>query len=145
MNKNRFAKPFAVAAGFIFLCAAPGQARALSAAYDAAQTRKPAARGTQPKADSLPADDFAGLNYTDEQQAEIDGIHRETESHKATVAKDENLTADQKDAMILGYTRMEYGLVFKALTPDQRRQVRQRMSARRAADQASQQKAPPRS
>ena len=142
MNKNRFAKTFAVVAGFIFLCAMPGPARALSAAYDAAQTRRPVTRGTQPKADSLPVDDFAGLNYTDDQKVEIDRIHRETESHKATVAKDEKLTADQKDAMILGYTRMEYGLLFKVLTPDQRRQVRQRISARRAADQASQQKQP---
>ncbi len=137
MNKSRFAKAFAVVAGFIFVYAAPGPAGALSAASDAAQAPKPASRGMQHKAESLPEDDFAGLNYSDEQKTEIDKIHGETESHKATVAKDEKLTADQKDAMILGYTRMEYAAIFKVLSPEQQKQVRQRMNARRAKDNAA--------
>ena len=132
MNTNRFAKTFAVLAGLIFLYTA--SAGALSAASDATQPPRPASRGTHPKAESLPEDDFAGLNYTDEQRGEIDKIHRETESHKATVAKDEKLTADPKGAMILGYTRMEYVAIFKILSPEQQKQVRQRITARRAAD-----------
>jgi hypothetical protein len=140
MNKNRFAKPVSVAVGFVFLCAVPGLALVLSAPPDTVQTPKTASPGTRPKRDALPPDDFAALNYTDEQKAEIDRIHRETESHKAVVAKDEKLTADQKEAMLVGYTRMEYGLVYKVLSPEQRREVRQRLIARRAADQAAQKK-----
>jgi hypothetical protein len=82
------------------------------------------------------------LNYTDAQKAELDRIHRETESRKEAVAKDRHLTEDQKDAMLLGYTRIEYGEAFKVLSPDQQKQVRQRLAARKASDQASQKKQP---
>jgi Spy/CpxP family protein refolding chaperone len=59
------------------------------------------------------------------------------------VARDQKLTADQKDAMLLGYTRMESGRIYKVLTPEQRKEVNQRIRARRAAEQATQQKQPP--
>ena len=45
--------------------------------------------------------------------------------------------------MLLGYTRMEYGEMFKVLTPEQQKQVRQKIHARRAADQAARQKQNP--
>jgi hypothetical protein len=99
-----------------------------------------ASGGAQAKRDTLPPDDFAGLTYTDEQKAEIDKIRLDTKSRKAVVAKDEKLTADQKDAMLLGYTRMEYGRIYKVLSPEQQRQVRQRIRARRTADQTAQKK-----
>ena len=137
MTKNRFAKSVTVAAGLIFLSAAPALARAESTPPRTVQTTNAAPPGAQPKRDALPPNDFAGLNYTDEQKSEIAKIHRETESKKAVIAKDQALTADQKNAMLLGYTRMEYGEVFKVLSPDQQRQVRQRMAARRGADQAA--------
>jgi Spy/CpxP family protein refolding chaperone len=136
MKKDRFARPAAVAAGLIFLCAAPGLTRAQSGPPHPAQTAGASSRGAQPKKDSLPADDFAGLNYTDEQKAEIDRIHRDTKSREDAVAKDEKLTADQKEAMLVGYTRIEYGMVYRVLTPEQKRQVQQRIRARHAADQA---------
>ena len=142
MSKNRFAKPVAVAAGLIFLWAAPGLTSAQSASPRPVETSKVASTGAQAKRDSLPPDDFAGLSYTDEQKAEIDKIRLDTKSRKAVVAKDEKLTADQKDAMLLGYTRMEYGRIYKVLSPEQQRQVRQRVRARRAADQAAQKKQP---
>jgi Spy/CpxP family protein refolding chaperone len=141
MNNNRFAKTVAVAAGLIFLWAAPGLTRAQSASPRPAQTSKVASTA-QAKRDSLPPDDFAGLSYTDEQKAEIDKIRLDTKSRKAMVAKDEKLTADQKDAMLLGYTRMEYGRIYKVLSPEQQRQVRQRIHARRAADEAAKKKQP---
>ena len=144
MNKNRFAKPVAVAAGFIFLLAVPGLAYAGVAGLDAPPAPKAASPGAQPKGDSLPSDDFAGLNLTDEQKAEIDKIHRDTESRKSVVVKDEKLTSDQKDAMLLGYTHLGNGLIFKVLSSEQQRQVRQRIRARRAADQVEQKKQPPR-
>jgi hypothetical protein len=142
MNKHRFAKPVAIAAGLIFLWAAPGLTRAQSASPRPVQTSKVASAGAQAKRDVLPPDDFAGLTYTDEQKAEIDKIRLDTKSRKAVVAKDEKLTADQKDAMLLGYTRMEYGRIYKVLSPEQQRQVRQRIRARRTADQTAQKKQP---
>jgi Spy/CpxP family protein refolding chaperone len=92
----------------------------------------------------LPPNDFDGLNFTDEQKAEIDKIHRETESYKSIVAKDDKLTPDQKDAMLYGYTRLEIGRTFKVLTPEQQKEVRKRILARRAADQSAPQKQPQR-
>jgi hypothetical protein len=140
MNKDRFAKAVAVAAGFVFLCAAPEMARAQSAMSVAVQTPPAAAPGAQPKRNALPPNDFAGLNYTEEQKAALEKIHRETESLKATVEKDRQLTPDQKNAMLVGYTRMEYGQSYKVLSPEQRKQVRQRILARKASDQAAQKK-----
>jgi|ERR1700719_2206848 len=144
MNKNRFAKPAAVAAGLIFVWAAPGLTCAQSAPPRPVQTSTLSSTGAQANKDSFPADDFAGLSYTDEQKAEIDKIRLDTKSRKAVVAKDEKLTSDQKDAMLLGYTRMEYGRIYKVLSPEQQRQVRQRVRARRTADQAAQKKQQPR-
>jgi Spy/CpxP family protein refolding chaperone len=143
MNKNRFRKRLAVAAGFFILCAAPGLTRGQSASPSPALTPKVASPGAQPKRDSSPPDDFAGLQYTNEQKAEIDQIRRETRSRKEVVLKDEKLTADQKNAMILGYTRLEYGQIYNVLTPDQKKEVGKRNSARRAADQAAHRKQPP--
>lgn len=144
MYKNRFAKTVAVAFGLIVLFAMPGLARAQSAPPVSAQTPRAASPGAQPNGDPLPPNDFAGLNYTEKQKGEIDKIHQETELHKAVIVKDQALTADQKDAMLLGYTRIEYGRIFNVLSPEQQKQVRQRITARRAADQAAQKKQPPR-
>jgi Spy/CpxP family protein refolding chaperone len=143
MNGKRFAEQVAFAAGIVFLLAAPGLARSNSSPNSAAQSSKGASPATQPKGDSLHPDDFAGLNLTDEQKAEIDRIHRETESHKSVVVNDSKLTADQKDAMLFGYTRIEYGSIFSVLSPEQQKQVRQKLLARRAADQAEQRKQRP--
>ena len=94
--------------------------------------------------DSL-AEAFAGLKYTDDQKVEIDKIHRDAETRKAAVSKDEKLTQDQKDAMLLGYTHLEYSSIFKTLTPEQRRQVRDKIRARKAADQPAQKEQAPQS
>lgn len=146
MNKNQCGKLVAVLSGLIFVCSASAMDQAQSATTGAEHTSNDAPhaaqRAAQMKSDPLPADDFAGLNYTSGQKAEIDKIHQETESHKAVVARDETLTADQKNSMILGYTRMEYGLIYKVLLPEQQKQVRQKIIARRAADRADQQKQP---
>jgi hypothetical protein len=137
MNKNRLAKPVAIVGGFIFLCAVPGLTRAQSAPPGPVQAPKVASSGAQMKRDSLPVDDFAGLKYSEEQKTEIDQIQRNTKALMDAVAKDDKLTADQKDAMLLGYKRIEYGQVYKVLTPEQQRQVRQRIQARRAQDQTA--------
>lgn len=143
MNKNRFLKPLAVAVGFIFLCAAPGRTRAQSGPRSPAQTTNVASSGPQRKKNSLPPDDFAGLTYSDAQKAEIDKIRQATKARKDAVVKDERLNADQKDAMLQGFSRIEYGQVFKVLTPEQQIQVRQRVRARREAEQPAQKKQSP--
>lgn len=140
MNKNGFRKPVAVATGFIFLCAAPGLTRAQSGPHGPAQTPKVASSGAPPKRASLPPDDFAGLNYTDEQKSEIDKIRQDTKARADAVIRDEKLDTYQKDAMLQGYTRIEYGRVYKVLTPEQQIQVRQKMRVRREAEQAEQKK-----
>jgi Spy/CpxP family protein refolding chaperone len=143
MKKNRFANLMAVAAGFFFLCLAPGLTRAQSVSTAPTQTHTVAPSGSQMKMGPSASDDFAGLAYTDDQKAAIDKIHQETKSHQEMVAKDEKLNADQKDAMILGYTRLEYGQIYRQLTPEQKRQVQQKIRARRAEDEAAKRKQPP--
>lgn len=87
-------------------------------------------------------DDFAGLDLTDEQKAEMAKIRQDTDGRKALVAKDTKLSPDQKDAFILGYTRLEYGQMFRVLNPAQKKEVTKRLQARRAAEQAQQKKKP---
>jgi Spy/CpxP family protein refolding chaperone len=142
MNKNRFAKMLTIATGSIFLFAASAPARAAGAPYGAMQAPIQASPGPL-QSGSIPADLFDGLNYTDEQKTEIAKIRQDMEVRKTAVAKDDKLTQDQKDAMLLGYSRIENSSIFKVLTPEQRRQVHQKL-ARRAAEQSGQKKQPPR-
>jgi hypothetical protein len=137
MNKIRFAKPVAVAAGFLFLCVAPWMPRAQGGSPSPTQALNLGSSGTQSKRDSAPPDDFSGLTLTDDQKAEIDKIHRETKLHQEVVYQDEKLTADQKQAMIEGYSRIAYGQIYRQLTPEQKRRVQQRIRARRADDEAA--------
>jgi hypothetical protein len=75
---------------------------------------------------------------------ELTRIHRDSESRMNAVTKDQKLTADQKEAMLQGYARLEYGELYKVLTPEQQKVVLKRINARRAADQAAKKKQPPR-
>jgi murein tripeptide amidase MpaA len=143
MNKNRFTKRLAVAAGLFFLCAAPGLTRAQSSPPGSAQTRRKASPAARPTSDTGPVDDFAGLKYTDDQQAKIDQIHQNIKVRIDAVVKDDKLNADQKAAMVQGLQRMERSEVYKALTTEQQATVRKVMLARRAADQADRQKQSP--
>jgi Spy/CpxP family protein refolding chaperone len=132
MNTNRFAKSLAVSAGFLFLFAVAAPARAFSTPT-AAQTPTPAMPGSQAQSSSNPAEYFEGLEYTPEQKALIEKIQRDAEMRKAAVAKDQKLDQDQKDAMLTGFTHLEYGAIFKVLTPEQQRQVREKVRAHQAA------------
>jgi len=143
MNKNRFAESVAVAVGLVVLSAAPGFARAQNAQPVQVSAPNAALSGAQPRSVSTLEDDFAGLTYTDEQKAEIEKIRKASAAQKQVIAKDVDLTADQKDAMITGYTRLEYGRIFKVLTPDQQRQVRDKIVTRKNADLAARRKQPP--
>jgi len=143
MNRKRFARGVAVAAGFFFLCTAPESARA--------QSDKPSPESTPPKPAPVArtrrvpskGDDFAGLKYTDEQKEKIQEIHQNFKSRMDDVVKDKKLTADQRDAMLEGYVRMERGQVYNVLTPEQQKEVRERIRARRVAEQEAKKPSPP--
>lgn len=134
MNKNRVAKSLAVAAQFMVFIAAPGLTPTQSHAPQAQQPSSMSRTQADPYADA-----FAGLTYTDEQKEAINKIRQDIASRKATVMKDGKLTNDQKDAMLTGYLRIEYGLIYKELTPEQKKQVATRMHAHRASNQAAEQ------
>src|ERR1700687_649693 len=142
MNESRFAKRVAIAAGFFFLCAAPGLTRLQSSPPRPVQTPHRASPVARPKRDTRPTDDFAGLKFTDDQKAKIDQIHQGMKSRMDAVVKDEKLSAEQKDAMLEGYRRMERGQVFKVLTSAQQKEILNRVRARRAAEQEEKKKQP---
>jgi hypothetical protein len=139
MNKNRFAKRLAVAAGFLFLCGSPRLTRAQSSPPGSVRTPQMTSPAARSKSSTGPADDFAGLKYTDDQQAKIDQIHQNAKSRMDAVVKDDRLNADQKAAMLEGLQRMERGEVYKILTREQQATVRNTMLARRAAEQGQKQ------
>jgi Spy/CpxP family protein refolding chaperone len=140
MNKDRFAKAVAVAVGFSLLIAARGTASADSTRSATMRAPNAISQSSQARRNTTPQDDFAGLNYTDEQKAQIERIHQDLLLRKGVIVKDEKLSPEQKDAMLVGYARMEYGQIFKVLTPEQQKQVRQKILARRAADQVAKNK-----
>lgn len=143
MNRKRFATGVAVVAGFFFLCTAPKPARG--------QSNTPSHESTPPKpapvarTQRVPSkgDDFAGLKYTDEQKEKIQEIHQNFKSRMDAVVKDEKLTADQRDALLGGYVRMERGQVYNVLTREQQKEVRERIRARRVAEQEAKKQSPP--
>lgn len=81
---------------------------------------------------------LSGVTLTDDQKITIDQIHRSMRAKMEIVAKDENETPEQKSAMLEGLHRMQLRQVFDVLKPDQRDQVRKRISALRAAQRQPQ-------
>jgi Spy/CpxP family protein refolding chaperone len=155
MSKSSFSKQVIVAVG-ILLCAsaAPGLALAQSAA--SAGGPPPTIAAPPPTIAAPPApqssqrarqvtDIFAGLTYTDDQKAKINEIRQNTKAHVDVVIKDDKLDSYQKQAMVQGFQRLEAGEIFKILTPEQQKDVRKKLSARRTAerDQPKPQQPPP--
>jgi hypothetical protein len=141
MKKNRHTKR--VATGLLFLCVMPGLTRAQSSTTSPMPAPPIAARVSRPMKVPSKADDFAGLNLTNDQKAQIDQVHQSMKTRRDAVIKDEKLTADQRDAMLEGYERMERGQVFNLLTTEQRKEVREKIRARQAAEQMEQKKHSP--
>ena len=135
MNKNSLARQIVVAFGFLFLYAAPGLSGEQSAPPVATPPSRMAPRAGRPTRDSPPPDIFAGLTFTDDQQAKIDQIRRNAKSHQEAVAKDTKLSPETKEAMLHGYRRIENSAIFDVLTPVQKQEVRKRISAWRTAAQ----------
>jgi Spy/CpxP family protein refolding chaperone len=142
MNRDRFAKRLVVAAGLFFLCAAPGLARLQSSPLGPAQPPPMATLSARPNRDTPPTDDFAGLKYTDDQKAKIYKIHQDMKVRTDAV-KEARLSPEQRDAMLAGYDRMERSQVFKVLTPEQQKEVLERVRARKVAEQEEQKKQQP--
>jgi hypothetical protein len=131
MKKN-LGKSFAVAAQCIILSAALGLTRAQSPAPQITQPSVPPRTPADPYAAS-----FAGLTYTPQQKVAIGKIREDIESRKAVVRKSDQLNDDQKNAMLSGYTRMEYSLIYKELTFAQKKLVSGRLHAQGLAGQAA--------
>ena len=141
MEKTRIKKQVSVAAGFLFLWCAPGLARAQDSGTSSAVPPLLARPEARPK--TQPPDDFAGLTYTDEQKVKIDQIRQTTKQHMDAVKKDEKLSPEAKEAMLVGYQRIETQEMFRVLTPEQQKEVRKKAQARRAAEQQKKQNSPP--
>ena len=139
MTRNRFPKSIALAGVVVLLSATPS--RAQSAPHHSVQASRPASSRAQSDKDAQ-ADVFAGLSYTDEQKAAIDKIRQETDLRRDAVRKDNTMAAEQKDAMLVGYSRMEFSFIYKVLSPEQQRLVRERIRARRVAEQAQKKQLP---
>jgi len=144
MNEGRIVKSSTLAIGVALFITALIFTNTQSAQSISVPQPKTAASVDQAMSDAQSSDDFAGMTFTDEQKAEIEKINQESESYKYKTVSDSKLSEDQKNAMLLGYTRLEYSRKLKVLTPEQQRAVRQRFYARRAAEQAQHKSPAPR-
>jgi Spy/CpxP family protein refolding chaperone len=137
---NRSVERIAIKVSFVLLCVSPGMAGVQSSPP---RTQRPpivsrapgAKRGT-----TTATDDFAGLKFTDEQQAKIDKIQKDIKLHMDAVVKDQKLKPEQKGAMLDGLARMQRTQIYGVLTPEQQSEVRKRVRARRAAEVEEQKK-----
>src|SRR5215469_17794696 len=127
MNKNRFAKSVSLALVLFLANVMPELNPEQTSPPSTVQASKPTSSSRAQSERDSRSDVFAGLSYTEEQKAAIDKIHQETASRTDVVLKDNKLAADQKDAMLVGYSRMEFAFMYKVLTPEQQRQVRERI------------------
>jgi len=141
MKKNRHTRRAAI--GLLFLCGMLGPTRAQTTTPSPMPAPLKAARVSRQKRVPSKADDFAGLNLTDDQKAKIDQVHQSMNTRRDVVVKDEKLSAEQRDAMLEGYERMERGQIFNLLTTEQRKEVREKIRARHAAEQVEQKKQSP--
>ena len=138
MKKNRFARRLVAGAGLFFLCAVPVLTLAQSAPPAPVQTPLNTTRPIRTKKPG-PMDDFAGLNYTDDQKARINQIHEDFKARMDKVVQDDKLSPEQKGAMLQGFQHMERGEVYKVLTREQQIEVRKRILARHTEAQKEQQ------
>ena len=137
MKKSSVARAIAIAAQSVILIDAAGLSRAQSPPPQGVQPSTSLGNPGNPYAYA-----FAGLTYTDDQREAIDKIRQDIASRKVVVMKDGKLTDGQKSAMLTGYTRMGYGLIYKELTPQQQKQVSTRFHALHASDAAEKTPAP---
>ena len=129
MNMNCFAKRGVIVTGVLFLCAASGLAGDETTAPVGAPPPHLASPAARPRRNIPPPDILAGLTLTDDQKAKIEKIRQDTKSREEALAKDTKLSPEVKDAMLQGYRRIENSEIFEVLTPEQKQEVRKRISA----------------
>jgi Spy/CpxP family protein refolding chaperone len=78
-------------------------------------------------------DYIMSLTLTDDQKAQISQIHQDMANRMHLIAKDHNETTDQKEAMIDGLKHMRLRQILLVLTPEQRSELRKKISARPSA------------
>jgi len=117
-----------VASVFLFVLAASRLVGSQSNSPAAPATPHPPSPAASAKADTLPLD---GLQLTDDQKTKIAQIRRNAESRREAVLKNDGLTQERKEIIIQRLHRMETSEIFRALTPDQKRMMDQRQTARR--------------
>jgi len=140
MQKDLLTKLVAHTTGFFLMLGLPVLSRSQNPPLPSARTTAQTGQSMRPRREANPMDDFAGLNFTEDQKTQIRQIHEDMKSHRETVAKDEKLDADQKGAMLQGFERMEYRQVYDVLTPEQQTDVRKKVLARRAMERRARQK-----
>ena len=141
MKRTRFAK-LAIAAGLLLVSAIPDRTSGQSLPPAPVDTPPKTMPPVRTKRAPDPLEDFAGLNFNEEQKAKIQQIRQDIKSRMDAVVRDQKLSQDQKEAMLLGFQRMERGQVFEVLTPDQQSEVRKRIQARRKAEKQPSQRPP---
>ena len=134
MKRMRFAKRLAAAAGLLLVSAIPDRTCGQSLPPAPVQTPLKTTPAARPKKAPDPMDDFAGLNFNEEQKAKIQQIRQDTKSRMDAVERDNKLSQDQKEAMLFGFQRLERSQVYQMLTPEQQFEVRKKVQARRRAE-----------
>lgn len=142
MNMNCFAKRGVIASGVLFLCAASGLGGDQTTPPVGAPPPPLASSAARPRRNVPPPDILAGLTLTDDQKAKIEKIHQNAKSRQEAVAKGTKLSPEVKDAMLQGYRRIENNEIFEVLTPEQKQEVRKRISAWRASARQGQRPVP---
>ncbi|HMI52150.1 MAG TPA: hypothetical protein VK525_11595 [Candidatus Saccharimonadales bacterium] len=143
MNTTKVAKSAVLAASLLAMLAIAPAGRAQSSGTDTGQD--PAqSQATAPTEDKQMRG-FAGLNLTDEQKAQIKQIRTDSKSQMDAVNADSSLAADAKQGKIREIRKGTHQQMFKVLTPDQRKQMKQNMRERRSQhqQQAQPQSQPP--
>jgi Spy/CpxP family protein refolding chaperone len=130
MSNFAFVK-FAVAAvGVLLLSAPPRSALGQSGPPGAGPAPMKAAVSANGKSAKLP-DLLDGLTLADDQKAKIARIRGDTNARLAALDNDRKLSPEAADAMRVGYGRLENSRILEVLTPEQQREVRQRIAAYR--------------
>lgn len=135
MNIEKFVNPRAGGAGLFFLLALPALICGQGSTPPSTQIPPKTSPAAQANKQPAPMDIFAGLQYTEDQKAQIGRIHQDIQLRRNTVIKDDKLSSDQKGAFLEGFDRLERREVFKVLTREQQIEVRKRMSTLRQGAQ----------
>lgn len=118
---NRFTKQLTLVASFLLLTTFPALTKAQSTAPET--TQEQAMPGQQEERGGRLAD----LNLSEDQRAQIKQIHEGAKSRVDAVKNDSSLSADQKEVKIHEIRHESREQVKKILTPEQRKQMHEKM------------------